>query len=240
MDYPKFLSWLGWWKKENNTEKVIEITSSNLKVSDGRLLQVQRIRQKSMVDIAGPVHGYQKIVKRKWIPPAWLSKEQFIDLTNRVNNGDQEAIKILVEMRPFGSYVEEVVQDWKHNLLTNGGRDFFHNQCYTNTAAGTRGSGFVALSESAVAPAAADTVVAGEITLNGLARADATTKTHTVGTNSTTIEHTFTATAAFTAVQKSGLLNASSAGTLSHENTFTSTALATNDQLKVTWTLTLG
>lgn len=240
MDYPKFLSWLNLWKKEAGNLVQKEMIDNTLKVSDGRLLQVQRTKQRSMVEFAGPVHGYQKIVKRKWIPPAWLSKEQFEDLTVKANNGNEEAIKILVEMRPFGSYVEEVVQDWKHNLLTNGGRDFFHNQCYTNTAAGTRGSGFVVLSESAVAPAVTDTVVAGEITINGLARADATTKTHTVGTNSTTIEHTFTATAAFTAVQKSGLLNASSAGTLSHENTFTSTALATNDQLKVTWTLTLG
>jgi hypothetical protein len=43
-----------------------------------------------------------------------------------------------------------------------------------------------------------------------------------------------------TSVQKSGLFNASSSGTMTHENTFTAVTLATNDQLQVTWTLTLG
>lgn len=115
-----------------------------------------------------------------------------------------------------------------------------HAQVYTNTAAGTRASGFIALSEDITAPAAADTAVTGEITTGGLARADAVTKTHTAGTNSSTIERTFTATAAFSAVQKSGLFNAATGVTLSHEATFATTALAVNDQIKVTWTLNLG
>ena len=142
------------------------------------------------------------------------------------------------ETKTYGDWIY-LAKD-KKNLLTNDGRDLFHAQCYTNTSAGTRGSGFIALSENATAPADGDTAVAGEISTNGLARADATTKTHTTGTATTTIQHTFTAAAAFTAVQKSGLFNASSGVTLTHENTFTSTALATNDQLQVTWTLTLN
>lgn len=134
----------------------------------------------------------------------------------------------------------ETICFYKHNLLTNAGRDAFHALDYTNTAAGTRGFGFIALTETAVTPAAGDTTLSGEITTNGLARADAGTKSHTGGTNSTTIEHTFTASGAFTAVQASALFVASSAGTMAHIATFTSTALATNDQLKVTWTLNLG
>lgn len=134
----------------------------------------------------------------------------------------------------------KVIAKFKKNLLTNAGRDAFHELCYTNTAAGTRGFGFIALSEDVGAPAAGDTALTGEITTGGLARADAGTKTHTTGTNSTTTEHTFTAAAAFSAVQKSALFRASAGGTMSHEATFTSTALAVNDQIKVTWTLNLG
>lgn len=126
----------------------------------------------------------------------------------------------------------------KHNLITDGGQDFFSAQCLTNTSAGTRGAGFIGLTENGTAPAVTDTTLTAEITTNGLARADATTKTHTAGTDTTVIEHTFTASAAFSTVQKSGLFNASSAGTMFAENTFTSTALANQDQIKVTWTIT--
>lgn len=131
---------------------------------------------------------------------------------------------------------------WKHNLLTNNGRDLFHAQCYTNTAAGTRGSGYVASTESTITPAAGDTALTGEIATNGLQRADATTKTHSAGTNSTTIEHTFTASGAFTDVKASALFNASSGVTMTHIANFStgSGTLATNDTLKITWTLNLG
>tara|TARA_R110002012_G_scaffold183721_2_gene350173 strand:+ start:1387 stop:1917 length:531 start_codon:yes stop_codon:yes gene_type:complete len=135
---------------------------------------------------------------------------------------------------------EQVLCLNKPNLLTNGGRDWMIAQVYTNTSAGTRGSGFIALTSNTGAPAAGDTALASEITTGGLARADATTKSHTGGTNSTTIQHTFTASATHTAVQKSGLFNASSGVTLSHENTFTAVTLQTSDTLQVTWTTTLG
>jgi|TARA_R110002020_G_scaffold458597_1_gene676090 hypothetical protein len=135
---------------------------------------------------------------------------------------------------------EQVLCLNKPNLLTNGGRDWMIAQVYTNTSAGTRGSGFIALTSNTGAPAAGDTALASEITTGGLARADATTKSHTGGTNSTTIQHTFTASATHTAVQKSGLFNASSGVTLSHENTFTAVTLQSSDTLQVTWTTTLG
>ena len=134
------------------------------------------------------------------------------------------------------------IANFNHNLLTNAGRDAFHALCYTNTAAGTRGFGFIASTESVITPAAGDTVLTGEITTNGLARADAVTKSHSAGTNSTTVEHTFTATGAFTNVLTSATFVASSAGTMGHEANFTtgSGTLAVNDTLKITWTLNLG
>lgn len=139
-----------------------------------------------------------------------------------------------------GYYTFETLAKDKKNLLTNGGRDFFHAQVYTNTSAGTRGGNFVAVSSNAGGADAAHTSLAGEIASGGLTRADADTKSHTGGTNVSTVEHTFTASAQQVDVQLSGLFNASTVGTLTHENTFTAATLEINDTLKVTWTLTLG
>jgi hypothetical protein len=130
--------------------------------------------------------------------------------------------------------------DKKHNLLTTDGRDFFHAQVYINNAAGTRGANFIAVTTDTGAPAAGDTTLATEITTNGLARADATTKTHTDNTNASTIEHEWTASGTHTAVQKCALFNASSAGIMTHEGTFTAATLISGDKLKVTYTLNLG
>jgi hypothetical protein len=135
-----------------------------------------------------------------------------------------------------------ILAKFNHNLLTNAGRDAFHALCYTNTSAGTRGFGFIASTESTITPAVGDTTLTGEISTNGLSRADATTKTHSAGTNSTLIEHTFTASGAFTDVKASATFVASSAGTMGHIANFStgSGTLATNDTLKISWTLNLG
>ena len=139
-----------------------------------------------------------------------------------------------------GTDTEEIICKDKHNLLTNSGRDWMHAQVYTNTAAGDRGAGYIALTTNTATPAATDTALTGEITTGGLPRADATTKTHSSGTNSTTLQHTFTSSATHTAVVKAALFNAASSGTMAHINTFTSVTLQSADTLQVTWTLTLG
>ena len=139
-----------------------------------------------------------------------------------------------------GKETEQILCKNKHNLLTNGGRDYFHAQCYTNTSAGGVGANFIALSENSGGANASHTAVAGEISTSGLSRALASTRTHSSGTNTTTLQNTFTASGSFSAVQLSGLLNAASTGTLGHEATFTSVALVSGDTLQVTWTLTLG
>jgi len=153
----------------------------------------------------------------------------------------EHAISIgeLTVIKNLGRPDEEVLCWKKRNLLTNGGRDKAHNQIYTNTSAGARGAGFIAVTTDSTAPADADTTLTSEITTGGLARADASTKTHTSNTNTTTISHTFTASATHTNVQKAALFDASSSGTMYHENTFTATTLQSSDTLTVTWTLTL-
>ena len=138
-------------------------------------------------------------------------------------------------------YETTVLAYLKQNLLTNNGRDLFHNQCYVNSSAGTRGSGFVAVSSGTTNETTSSTTLETEISTGGLARADATTKTHSAGTNSTLIEHTLTASATHTAVHKSAMFNASSGVTMTHVANFASDAtLVSGDTLKVSWTVNLG
>lgn len=126
-----------------------------------------------------------------------------------------------------------------HNVTTNKLRDNLSDRLYTRTTNdGGRGAGFIALSTGSVTPTAADTTIENETSASGLARVDATTKTHTTGTNTTTISHQFTAGAGAT-IKKAGLLTASSAGDLYHAALFASDAvLAINDLLTVTFTIT--
>lgn len=148
---------------------------------------------------------------------------------------------LTVQVRRSGTKTWIPITVNKHNLGTDAGEDWLHAQLYTNTSSGTRGAGYIAVSSDSNGASAAHTALAGEYTTLGLSRADATTKTHTGGTNTTTIEHTFTATGTATDVQLSALFNQAGppvAGTMAHEATFTATTLQNNDQLKVTWTIT--
>jgi len=134
----------------------------------------------------------------------------------------------------------QVITENQHNLLTNGGRDFFHQQCYKDSGLGTAGTAWVAVTTTAVTPAAGDTTLSGEMTTLGFARALGT-YAHTAGTNATTNTVTYTATGTATNVQASGLFNQLAVGgTLSHEATFTATSFVSGDQLGLTWTLNLG
>jgi len=134
---------------------------------------------------------------------------------------------------------------FNHNILTTDGRDFMHAQCYTNSSAGTIGANYLAVSENAGGTGAAHTALAGEITTFGLARALVTSAsgsvTHANDSNSTVMDHTFTASGGtFSAVQLCGTFNAASGVTLVHEATFTSAALADGDKLQIVYTLNLG
>ena len=163
----------------------------------------------------------------------------------------KSADKIVMKFNTSGGYFTAIVNSknkepfvaahLKKNLLTLDGRDLFHAQCYTNTANGTRGAGFVALTTNTSAPADTDVALTGELNASGFTRADATTKTHTNDTNSTTIEHTFTASGTVNLIHKSATFNNASSTTMAHEAAFgTDASLISGDTLKVTWTLNLG
>lgn len=135
---------------------------------------------------------------------------------------------------------EQVLCKDKENLLTIDGRDAFHKALYQDTTATQVGFIFVALSADSGAPSATDTILTAEITTGGLSRKLAGTRTHTDDTNQSTVETVFTATVVIPNVQKSGLFDLVTGGTLSHENTFVIANLEIGDTLTVTWTLTLG
>ena len=126
------------------------------------------------------------------------------------------------------------------NLRTDVGKDYVADSLGKSSSRPAVAE-YMALTENGTAPAAGDTTLTSEITTNGLARAIAT-YAHTVNTTSYTLSKTFTASGTFTTVQKEGLFNAAGpppAGTMFVENTFTSTALASSDQLTVTHTINI-
>lgn len=121
-----------------------------------------------------------------------------------------------------------------HNLRTTAGGDW-QASVMGNTSAPPATANYIALSNDATAPSAADTSVAAEIVSNGLSRAQGV-YAHTNGTASYTIQKVFNATGT-QASQKTGLLNASSVGTLVFENTYTQVTVNNGDTLTVTWTI---
>lgn len=131
----------------------------------------------------------------------------------------------------------EIYRHEAHNLITDAGKDFISAQI-GSTSAAANGANYIALTTTSLNPAAGDTTLAGEIT-GSLARAQGT-YAHTNGQNTFTVSKTFTASQAFTNVQGAGLFTASSSGTMMAENTFNSVSLANNDQLTITWTITLS
>lgn len=142
----------------------------------------------------------------------------------------------------IGRKDEQIIQTDVPNLLTLSGRDFFHDQVYQNTSGMSRGSNVIALSLDPTTPDENDTTLAGEITGNGLARIQASTISHGVGTNVTTLINTFSATGAFLDLHKSALFaQVVSGGQMTHTSAFdVDVTLGMGDTITVTWTLTLG
>lgn len=190
-------------------------------------IQIEKRRQ-----VAGVVnnHGFQTVILNKF--EGYLDCPEFYKQVIGSN-----------VVQPIAKFSHHVLAKDIHNLLTNGGRDQMHSQVYneTNAANTEAGSSFIAVSSGTTNETASSTTLETEIASGGLSRADATTNTHTAGTNTTTLAKTFTASATHTAVHKSATFNASSSGTMTHVANFSSDAtLVSGDTLTVTWTLTLG
>jgi len=181
--------------------------------------------------------GLVEIINSHSITKAIINKIKKLDENSLVNG-------YVTITKNKGRKDEVIIQEDIKNLLTTSGRDFFHAQDYTNTAVGTKGSNAIALSANATDPTAGDTTLSGEIDDGGLERTQADTISHSVGTNVTTLQNLFIATAVFTDLHKSALFNVDTlagGGQMTHASDFTSdVTLAIGDSLTVTWTLTLG
>lgn len=131
-------------------------------------------------------------------------------------------------------------------MITNAGKDFQSRVMFDTASTGTgsyAAANYVALTANVAAPAAGDTVLTGEFAGagGGLIRAQAT-YAHTNGTGTTTLTKTFTANAndgASNTVNKAGLFNAASVGTLVLETAVPSPpTLVAGDSVAITWTQT--
>jgi hypothetical protein len=132
-----------------------------------------------------------------------------------------------------------------HNVMTLDGELLYHTMNFTD---GTTGTNWIALSQSTISPARANTTLTGEILVGdglGFERLQATTRTYSSATSTTTLSKTFTATGSITSILASALWNTTFGGggeKMAHIANFTtgSGLLVTGDQLAVTWTATLG
>lgn len=146
----------------------------------------------------------------------------------------------------FYKRVDDDEEKW--NIVTDAGRVRIHTYIYGSGAQraslGT-GLNYIGLSNDGTAPAAGDTVLAGELTnlsAPGLARTSGTVTLPVGSGTQTTIQNVFTYTGSPgpQGVQKTALFDAASSGTMAHEIIFTQRTLFTNDVLTTTFAITLA
>lgn len=143
-------------------------------------------------------------------------------------------------------YRDEGEEVTAYNLVTDAGRVAIHTYIYGTSAqrsAASLGTGlnFIAISSDGTAPAAGDTTLAGELSGNGLTRAQGTVTLPTGSGTTTTVQHVFTYTnVSSQTVQKTALFDAASVGKMAHEILFSQRTLFQNDTLTVTFSITLS
>lgn len=146
----------------------------------------------------------------------------------------------IIHRRPDGKggWIE-LSREISHNVITNSGRDFLHQQGYQTSGLGSNGLNYIGLSNDTVTETATSTTLSNEIAANGLARAQGVVS-HTAGTNTTSIANTFTCATSSQSCQKAALFTAASNGTMCHVLGFTQRTLQVGDQIVITYTITLG
>src|SRR6476469_2208392 len=140
---------------------------------------------------------------------------------------------------------EELLSDYEHNVFPAGCIDSIHNMSFINTSnTGTRGFGAIAVTADTTQTLNSSvTALTGEVTTNGLSRAEANNKAHTAGTNVSLVENTFTLTGTQSDVTRAALFNVVTApvsGTIGPVAAFsTSTGqMVSGETLKVSITIT--
>jgi hypothetical protein len=139
---------------------------------------------------------------------------------------------------PAGTETLQKIAD-KDNLLVTNGKTYIRTQIGSGGAVASSSAKYISLSNDATSPNAAWLDIPTEITTNALGRAAATYATN--GTGAWNMTYTWTATGAQSA-QLTGL----SYGGTPADNTlfaalqFASVTLATNDQLRVIWSISVS
>ena len=108
---------------------------------------------------------------------------------------------------------QRVLADNVHNVFPSACIDKIHKMAFTDDTATEVGFNWIGLTADTTQTIdAAQTSLTGEITTNGLTRFKAPTRTHTNGTNTTLIEHTFTLTGTQSDITRAALFNAGPTG----------------------------
>ncbi len=137
---------------------------------------------------------------------------------------------------------EQILSKCQPNQLQDDAADDMHIALWENQGAAAQlGFTHMAVAEDAAGlPTDAATALVGELTTGGMIRVDSDTTTHAVGTKTTLVEHTYTATAPFPAVQKGALFDANTVGTMGIVYLFTLANMVSGDTLKISVTVTLN
>lgn len=130
-----------------------------------------------------------------------------------------------------------ISEQCSHNILTNDGKDLIKNYLSKGGLGTVDFIGLCNATSGCNVSSATSTYLNSEYTSGGMNRAQGTYLS--LGTGNWSIYKQFTATSDNLLINKTGLFNATSAGTLFAENTFTLVTLQTNDQLTINWTISV-
>lgn len=137
---------------------------------------------------------------------------------------------------------QRVLADNVHNVFPSACIDKIHKMAFIDTTATEVGFNYIALTaDTGQTINAAQTTLTGEISTNGLGRVLAGTKTHTNGTNTSLIEHTFTLSGTQSDITRAALFNAASTGVMGPFAAFSNGAtgsMSSGETVKVSITIT--
>ena len=137
---------------------------------------------------------------------------------------------------------KQILADKVHNVFPSACIDKIHKMAFVDTTATEVGFNYIALTADTTQTInAAQTTLTGEISTNGLGRALSTTHTHSNGTNTSLVEHTFTLSGSQSDITRAALFNASSSGTMGPFAAFSNGAtgaMVSGETVKVSITIT--
>ena len=153
---------------------------------------------------------------------------------NITNDKGRFRIKENVTISAFDIYGNLKDQRIISNLVTNAGFAGMASRCNGDGAEAV--FTYIAVGTGATAANVTDTTLETETAASGLSRAAGTAsrKTTDVTNDTASLTKTFTVTGTV-AVTESGVLNASSAGTLLSHQVFTAVNVVDGDSLQITW-----